>query len=176
MLSTRDKSLLPGKKFHRGGWDPGPCIKQDSQPNTLPASYSPEEDGTQDPASSRTASPTHYQPATPGQHSAVLGPELVYNCVGEIYILQACTVKDHKYTGVMCNPVTAPRYRSQGPYAPQGSTSLLPKLSVTSKVNARTSYAWMGNRVHCRSSEDVTLLEFTSPAHREYMYGRRKFH
>ena len=26
-----------------------------------------------------------------------------------------------------------------GPYAPQGSTSLLPKLSVTSKVSAPTS-------------------------------------
>ena len=63
-----------------------------------------------------------------------------------------------------------------GPYAPQGSTSLLPKLSVTSKVSARTSYAWVGSRVHFRSSEDVTLLKFTSPVHREYMYGRRKFH
>ena len=53
-----------------------------------------------------------------------------------------------------------------GPYAPQGSTSLLPKLSVTSKVSARTSYAWVGSRVHFRSSEDVTLLEFTSPVDR----------
>ena len=55
---------------------------------------------------------------------------------------------------------------SQGricPYAPQGSTSLLPKLSVTLKVSARTSYAWVGSRVHFRSSDDVTLLEFTSP-------------
>ena len=63
-----------------------------------------------------------------------------------------------------------------GPYAPQGSTSLLPKLSVTSKVSARTSYAWVGSRVHFRSSEDVTLLEFTSPVDREYMSRRRKFH
>ena len=29
----------------------------------------------------------------------------------------------------------------QGPYAPQGRTSLLPKLSLTSKVSAPTSYA-----------------------------------
>ena len=64
----------------------------------------------------------------------------------------------------------------QGPYAPQGSTSLLPKLSRTSKVSAPTSYAWVGSRVHFRSSEDVTLLEFTSPADREYMRRRRKFH
>ena len=54
-----------------------------------------------------------------------------------------------------------------GPYAPQGSTSLLPKLSVTSKVSARTSYAWVGSRVHFWSSEDVTLLEFTSPIDHE---------
>ena len=64
----------------------------------------------------------------------------------------------------------------QGPYAPQGSTSLLPKLSVTSKVSARTSYAWVGSRVHFRSSEDVTLLEFTSPVDREYMRRCQKFH
>ena len=63
-----------------------------------------------------------------------------------------------------------------GSYAPQGSASLLPKLSVTSKVSARTSYAWVGSRVHFRSSEDVTLLEFTSPVDREYMHRRRKFH
>ena len=45
----------------------------------------------------------------------------------------------------------------QGPYAPQGSTTLLPKLSVTSKVSARTLCAWVGSRVRFRSSEDVTL-------------------
>ena len=64
----------------------------------------------------------------------------------------------------------------KGPYAPQGSTSLLPKLSVTSKVSARTLCAWVGSRVHFRSSEDVTLLEFTSPVDREYMRRRRKCH
>ena len=63
-----------------------------------------------------------------------------------------------------------------GPYAPQGSTSLLPKLSVTSKVSARTSYAWFGSRVHFRRSDDVALLEFTSPVDRECMCRRRKFH
>ena len=56
---------------------------------------------------------------------------------------------------------------TQGPYAPQGSTSLLPKFSVTSKVSARTMYASVGSRVHFRGSEDVTLLEFTSPIDRE---------
>ena len=65
---------------------------------------------------------------------------------------------------------------STKPYAPQGSTSLLPKLSVTSKVSARTSYAWVGSRVRFRSSEDETLLEFTSPVDREYMHRRRQFH
>ena len=64
----------------------------------------------------------------------------------------------------------------KGPYAPQGSTSLLPKLSVTLKVSARTSYAWVGSRVHFRSSEDVTLLEFTSPIDREYKRRRWKCH
>ena len=64
----------------------------------------------------------------------------------------------------------------QGPYAPQGSASLLPKLSVASKVSARTSCAWVGSRVHFRSSEDVILLEFTSPVDREYMRRRRKCH
>ena len=63
-----------------------------------------------------------------------------------------------------------------GPYAPQGRTSLLPKLSVTSKVSARTSYAWVGSRVHFRSNENVTLSEFTSPVDSEYMCRRRKFH
>ena len=65
--------------------------------------------------------------------------------------------------------------RDQGPYAPQGSTSLLQKLSVTSKVSAPTSCAWVGSRVHFRSSEDITLWEFTSPVDREYMHRRRKF-
>ena len=59
------------------------------------------------------------------------------------------------------------RGSDQGQYAPQGSTPLLPRLSVTSKVSARTSYAWVGSLVHFRSSEDVTLLEFTSPIDRE---------
>ena len=68
------------------------------------------------------------------------------------------------------------RFRPMGPYAPQGSTSLLPKLSVTSKVSARTSCAWVGSRVHFRSSEDVTLLQFTSLVDREYMRRCRKFH
>ena len=54
-----------------------------------------------------------------------------------------------------------------GPYAPQGSTPLLPKLSVTSKVSAPTSHARVGSLVHFRSSEDVTLLELTSPIDRE---------
>ena len=64
----------------------------------------------------------------------------------------------------------------QGSYAPQGSTSLLSKLSVTSKVGARTSCAWVGSRVRFRSSEDVTLLEFTSPVDHEYMHRCQKFH
>ena len=62
-----------------------------------------------------------------------------------------------------------------GPYAPQGSTTLLPKLSVTSKVSARTSCAWVGNRVRFQSSEDVTLLEFTSPVDREYTRRCQKY-
>ena len=66
----------------------------------------------------------------------------------------------------------APR---QGPYAPQGSASLLPKLSVTSKVSAPTLCAWVGSRVRFRSSEDVTLSECTSPVDREYMRRCQKF-
>ena len=64
----------------------------------------------------------------------------------------------------------------QDPHAPQGSASLLPKLSMTSKVSARTSCAWVGSRVRFRSSEDVTLLEFTSPVDREYTRRCQKFH
>ena len=64
----------------------------------------------------------------------------------------------------------------QGPYAPQGRMTLLQKLSVTSKVSARTSCAWVGSRVRFWSSEDVTLLEFTSPVDREYMRRCQKFH
>ena len=40
---------------------------------------------------------------------------------------------------------------------------------MTSKVSARTSYAWVRSRFRFRSSEDVTLLEFTSPVDREHM-------
>ena len=39
---------------------------------------------------------------------------------------------------------------------------------MTSKVSARTSYASVGSRVHFWSSEDVSLLEFTSPIDREW--------
>ena len=60
--------------FPRGGWDQGHCIKQDSQPNTLPASYSPEEDGTKDAAPSKTASPTHYQQAMAPQVTGMTPP------------------------------------------------------------------------------------------------------
>ena len=67
------------------------------------------------------------------------------------------------HTGYVLSPFLV----LQGPYAPQGSTPLLPKLSVTSKVSAPTSHAWVGSLVHFRSSEDVTLLEFTSPIDRE---------
>ena len=82
---------------------------------------------------------------------------------------EACWVAAHGQ-GSLLEP------QGLGPYVPQGSTSLLPKLSVTSKVSTRTSYAWVGSRVHFRSSEDVTLFEFTSPVDREYMRRRRKFH
>ena len=68
------------------------------------------------------------------------------------------------------------KFVNLGPYAPQGSTTLLPKLSVTSKVSARTSCALVGSRVRFRSSEDVTLLEFTLPVDREYMHRCQKFH
>ena len=76
---------------------------------------------------------------------------------------------------VRASPVQQASY-DLGPYAPQGSTTLLPKLSVTSKVSARTSCAWVGSRVRFRSSEDITLLEFTSPVDREYMRRCQKFH
>ena len=75
---------------------------------------------------------------------------------------------------LLCEPLLD--LNDLGPYAPHDSTTLLPKLSVTSKVSARTSHAWVGSRVRFRSSEDVTLLEFTSPVDRDYMRRRRKFH
>ena len=80
---------------------------------------------------------------------------------------------------VLSVSLSLPTYRpviALGPNAPQGSTTLLPKLSVTSKVSARTSCALVGSRVRFRSSEDVTLLEFTSPVDREYMRRCQKFH
>ena len=40
MLTLREESLLPGKNLPRGGSNPRHCIKQDSEPNTLPMSYS----------------------------------------------------------------------------------------------------------------------------------------
>ena len=63
-----------GNMIPRGGSNPRRCIKQDSQPNTLPASYSGPHQGQRAqhttselfrPPSSRTASPTHYQWAIP---------------------------------------------------------------------------------------------------------------
>ena len=76
------KGKIPSTRMilHRGGWNPWRCIKQDSQPNTLPFSYSgPHQAGQPaqhttnqlfQPPSSRTASPTHYHPAgQPAQHT-----------------------------------------------------------------------------------------------------------
>ena len=94
-------------------------------------------------------------------------------------LLRLCRVLSVLRVGawlVLASLATAGASSEQGPYAPQGRTSLLPKLSVTLKVRARTSYARVGSRVHFRSSEDVTLLEFTSPVDREYMRRRRKFY
>ena len=68
---------------------------------------------------------------------------------------------------MFAEPLSVEEGTAQGPYAPQGSTSLLPKLSVTSKVSARTSCAWVGRRARFWSSEDVILLEFTLPVERE---------
>ena len=36
--------------------------------------------------------------------------------------------------------------------------TVLPKLSVTSKVSAPILHAWVGSRVHFRSSEDVNSV------------------
>ena len=40
ILTPREKSPLPGKKILRGGSNPRRCIKQESEANTLPTSYS----------------------------------------------------------------------------------------------------------------------------------------
>ena len=40
MLTPWEKSPLPENILPRGGWNPRRCIKQDSEPNTLPTSYS----------------------------------------------------------------------------------------------------------------------------------------
>ena len=39
MLTPKDKITSTGKILLRGGWNPRCCIKQDSEPNTLPMSY-----------------------------------------------------------------------------------------------------------------------------------------
>ena len=40
MLTPREKFPLPEKNLIRGGSNPGRCIKQDSEPDTPPTSYS----------------------------------------------------------------------------------------------------------------------------------------
>ena len=75
MLTPREKFPIPEKILPGGGWSPRRCIKQDSQPNTQPWSYSgPHQAGQPTrhttsqlfrPPSSRTTSPTHYQGAIP---------------------------------------------------------------------------------------------------------------
>ena len=95
------------------------------------------------------------------------------------YVMGMTTTSVHRARGPLSIDVIGAspcRAQDLGLYAPQGSTSLLPKLSVTSEVSAPTSCAWVGSRVHFRSSEDVILLEFTSPVDREYMRRCRKCH
>ena len=44
--NPREKSPPPEKNLLRGGSNPRRCVKQDSEPNTLPTSYSgPSRDG-----------------------------------------------------------------------------------------------------------------------------------
>ena len=40
MLTPREKSPIPEKILLRGGSNPRRCVKQDSEPNTLPTCYS----------------------------------------------------------------------------------------------------------------------------------------
>ena len=40
MLTPREISPLPEKILLKGGWNPRPCIKQDSEPSTIATSYS----------------------------------------------------------------------------------------------------------------------------------------
>ena len=83
-VNSKGKIPSTGKILPRGGWNPRHCIKQHSQPNTLPTSYSgphqagqPAQHTTNElfrPPSSRTASPSHYQraipsPGQPAQHT-----------------------------------------------------------------------------------------------------------
>ena len=78
-----------------------------------------------------------------------------------------CTCVPSGHCNVFASACCTVSFIHLGPYAPQGSTSLLPKLSVTSKVSARTSCAWVGRRARFWSSEDVILLEFTLLVERE---------
>ena len=39
MLTPKEKIPSAGKNIPREGWNPRRCIKQDSEPNTLPTSY-----------------------------------------------------------------------------------------------------------------------------------------
>ena len=78
-INSKGKTPSTGKILFRGGSNPRRCLKQDSEPNTQPTSYSgntlPQvgqraQHATNElfrphAASSRTASPTHYQRAIP---------------------------------------------------------------------------------------------------------------
>ena len=74
-VNSKGKIPSTRKNLLRGGSNPRYCIKQDSEPNTLPVSYSgphqagqPAQHTTSElfrPPSGRTASPTHYQWAIP---------------------------------------------------------------------------------------------------------------
>ena len=40
VITAKENSPLPETILPRSGWNPRRCIKQDSEPNTLPRSYS----------------------------------------------------------------------------------------------------------------------------------------
>ena len=65
-------------------------------------------------------------------------------------------------------PTTHSPRPDQGPYAPQGSTSLLPKV-VSDFESKRSNFGFTFEVAKTQ------LLEFTSPVDREYMRRRRKF-
>ena len=107
MSIPRAKSLLPEKNVLRGGRNPGRCIKQDSEPNTLPTSFPgplnhPNNQRTNQPSGGTSTSqstdssvddPT-YQPTHSSQTHKPTATHLSHRLVGPVVKVSASRAAD----------------------------------------------------------------------------------